>query len=519
MYGSRLLRRAPAFSIVAIASLAVGIGANTAIFEVIDAVRLRTLPVARPGELFEITPVSMEGARGTFSSWRPALSNPVWEQIRDHQDAFSGTMVYGGRTFNLATGGEARPARGLMVSGAFFDVLEVRPERGRLLSTADDRRGCTPQAVLSHTFWQREFGANPAVVGTTLNLDSHAVEIAGVAPASFFGLEVGRTFDVAVPICAEAVLTAARDRLDSGTDWWLIVMGRLKPGTTVGQANGHLTSLSPGIFHATLKPNYPAVSVQKYLHMTLHALPAATGVSHLREQYNSPLWLLLALAALMLLIAGANLANLMLVRASARAREIAIRLGLGASRGRVVRQLLTEAVMLSAAGAAGGFLLARVLSNALVAFADGDEHEVVLNLATDWRALAFVVGLAALTAVFVGLVPAFRATRVGVGTLMKSSGRGLTATREGAAFRRALVVAQVAVSVVLLFGAVLFTRTLRNLDAVDTGFARDGVVLTEVDFRRVAVAANQRIAYKQAIVERARAIPGVDARRLRRSCR
>ncbi|OFW11931.1 MAG: hypothetical protein A3H96_26070 [Acidobacteria bacterium RIFCSPLOWO2_02_FULL_67_36] len=509
-YAVRLLRRAPAFSFVAILSLALGIGANAAIFQVIDALRLRSLPVARPYELVEITPADMEGARGNFATWRQSVSNPIWEQIRDHQEAFSGTFAHGATSFNLATGGEERPAKGLFVSGGFFDTLEVRPEVGRLLSAADDRRGCEPRAVLSHAFWQREFGGNRSAIGGTVTLNARPVEIVGVAPPSFFGLEVGRSFDVAVPICADQALSGRPERLDSGTDWWLIVMGRLKPGVTIDQASAHLNALSSGIFQTTLKPNYPPVSVSRYLGMKLHALPAATGVSYLREVYESPLWLLLALAALVLLIACANLANLMLARASARAHEIAIRLGLGASRGRVVRQLLTESVVLSTIGALGGFLLARVLGDALVAFVDGDAHEIVLSLPLDWRMVAFTVGLAAVTCLLFGLTPALRATRLGPGAMMKNAGRGLTATRQGSALRRGLVVAQVAVSVVMLFGALLFTRTLRNLSSVDTGFARN-VVITVVDYRRVAIAPEQRTAYRQAIVDRLRAVPGIEA--------
>ena len=510
-YAVRLLGRTPAFSIVAILSLAVGIGANAAIFQVINAVRLRALPVARPHELVEITPVTMDGARGYFSSWRQSVSNPIWEEIRDRQEAFSGTLAYGESRFNLASGGEARPARGLLVSGSFFDLLEVRPERGRLLSAADDHRGCAARAVISHAFWQREFGGNPAAIGTMLNLDSHPAEIIGVTPASFFGLEVGRTFDVAIPICAEAALNAGGGRLDSGTDWWLIVMGRLKPGVTTEQASAHVRALSAGIFQATLKPNYPPVSVPKYLDMKLQALSATTGVSYLREVYEGPLWLLLGLAALVLLIACANLANLMLARASARERDIAIRLGLGASRGRVVRQLLTESVVFSAAGAMFGFVLARVFGDALVLFVDAGEDAIVLNLATDWRVLAFTAGLGALTCLLFGLVPAIRATRVGAATIMKSGGRSLTGARESSALRRGLVVAQVAISVVLLFGAILFARTLHNLGAVDPGFARSGVIVAHVDLRRIALPADGRIAYKQSIVERLRATPGVEA--------
>jgi putative ABC transport system permease protein len=508
-YAGRLLRRQPGFAAVAVLSLAIGIGANAAIFTMIDAVRLRTLPVARPEELAEITTVSLDGARGTFSHWRPSLTNPIWEQIRDRQNAFSGTLAFGSATFNLADGGEAQPAEGLWVSGGFFDVLGVAPAAGRLFTPADDRRGCAARAVISHRFWQRHFNLDRSVVGRTLRLDSRDVEILGVAAPGFSGLEVGRTFDVAVPICAEPALTGGPTRLDSGTDWWLIVMGRLAPGVTIDQASARLGGLSPGIFKETLAANYPAVSVPKYLAMTLRALPAATGISSLREQYESPLLLLFALAAVVLLVACANLANLLLARANARQREIAVRLGLGASRRRIVRQLMTESVVLAVLGAAVGLVLARVLGDALVALVDGNQNTIVIALGLNWRVLGFTIGLAAATCLLFGLAPAIRATRDGAGAAIPVSGRGVVGVRHAAGTGRVLVVVQVALSLALVVSALLFTRTLRNLATVDPGFARSGVLMTAVDFRRLQLPPAQRTAYKATVLERLRAIPGV----------
>ncbi len=508
-YAVRLLFRARAFSFVAILSLALGIGVNTAIFQVINAVRLRTLPVARASELVEITPVTMEGARGNFASWRESVTNPIWEQVRGHQQAFAGVLAVGANTYDLSRGGEAHRARTLLVSGSFFDVLGVSAAQGRVLTVNDDRRGCALRAVLSHSFWQRQFGADPSAVGRTLTLDGHAAEIIGVAAEGFFGLEVGRTFDVAVPICAEATLSAT-SRLDSGTDWWLVMMGRLKPGLTVEQASTHLASISPGIFRDTLSPRYPQVSVPKYLAMSLHGVPAPTGISYVRELYASSLWLLLGLAALLLLIAAANLANLMLARASAREREIAIRLGLGASRGRVVRQLVTESFFLATLGGIAGVWLARMFGEALVAFVDGDEHALVLSLSLDWRVAAFAVGLTALSCLVFGLAPAVTVTRLGGGALSSLTGRGVAGPRRGVRMRRVLTVAQVAISVVLLFGALLFTRTLRNLRDVPLGFDPSGVTMVAVDLQRVPLAREQRLHYKTALLDRLRAIPGVD---------
>jgi putative ABC transport system permease protein len=510
-YAGRVLRRSPVFSIVALVSLAVGIGATTALFSIVNAVRLRTLPVPRSSELVEITPVTLDGARGNFNSWRPSLTNPVWERVRDTQRAFRGTLAFGGATFNLATGGESRPANGLIVSGSYFDVLEIRPELGRLFTAADDRHGCPLRAVISDSFWERQFGRSAAAVGATLQLDSHPAEIVGVTPASFFGLEVGRRFDVAIPICADPILAGGAGRLDSGTDWWLIVMGRLKPGTTIAQASADLKALSPAIFRDTLKPNYPAGSVPTYLAMTLHALPASTGISYVREVYDDALGVLLALAAAVLLIACANIASLVLARARAREREIAIRLGLGASRGRVVRQLVTESAVLTAAGALAGFAAARTLSEALVAFVDGGEHEIVLDLAADWRVGLFTVALGALACVLFGLMPALRSTRPGVASLVRTSRRMTAGARESTALRRALVVMQMAVSLLLVVGALLFMGTLRNLLRVDTGFTRSGIVMAGMDLRQATVPADARTRFKQDILDRLRGTPGIEA--------
>src|SRR5438094_1072244 len=293
-YGARLLRLNPGFALVAILSLALGIGANTAIFQLIDAVRLRTLPVTAPHQLVDVTIADMNGARGNFLTWRSAVTNPIWERFRAEQQALAGVFAWGDGSFNLASGGEVRNARALWVSGDFFDVLGIQPALGRLFTPGDDRRGCgTPGAVVSYAFWQRELGGERSALGRTIALDAHPTEVIGVAPASFFGLEVGRAFDVAVPICADAAYQGADTRLDAGTTWWLSVGGRLKPGWTVERAAAHVRAISPALFRATLPANYPAVSVPKYLAFSLTAAPAATGASQLRGAYADPLFLLL----------------------------------------------------------------------------------------------------------------------------------------------------------------------------------------------------------------------------------
>ncbi len=325
-FGARVLIKNPGFTVIAVLSLALGIGANTAIFQLLDAVRMKALPVKAPQELAEIRIQDMHGARGNFSTNYNAVTFPIWEQIRDRQQGFSGIFAWATRDYNLAQGGEVLLAKTLWMSGDAFNVLGVQPILGRMFTAADDQRGCsTPGAVISHSFWQREYGGDPGVVGQRVVLADHQFDIIGVAPASFFGLEVGRTFDLALPICAEPIVSGSSKNLESGTNWWLMVTGRLKPGWSMTQANSSLQASSSSLFETTLPPNYPPVSVSDYLKFKLEAVSAESGYSNLRENYERPLWLLLAIAALVLLIACANLANLLLARASAREREIAVR--------------------------------------------------------------------------------------------------------------------------------------------------------------------------------------------------
>src|SRR6266487_5060578 len=265
-FALRQLRKNPGFTSVAVLTLALGIGANTAIFQLLDAIRLRALPARKPQELALVQIADMTGARGNFSSFYPAVTKPLWERIRDTQQAFSGMFAWSAGGFNLTTSGEPRSARGLWVSGDFFSVLGIQPILGRVFTTADDQRGNgLAGVVISFAFWQREFGGDISVIGRKLALDGHTVEVIGVTPASFFGLEIGRSFDVAVPMFSEATLYGTDNRLNAGTTWWLTLMGRLKPGWSFKQATTHLSSISPGIFEATLPANYPSANVTNYL--------------------------------------------------------------------------------------------------------------------------------------------------------------------------------------------------------------------------------------------------------------
>jgi predicted permease len=509
-YGVRTLRKSPGFTVVAVVSLMLGVGANTAIFQLIDAVRLRMLPVEKPAELMEIELKDASHLSGRFEGWHPSLTYPLWEKIRDEQEGFSGVLAYGGQTLNLAPSGEVRNARGVFVSGEYFEVLGVRPAVGRLLTPADDQRGANASvAVLSYAFWEREYGAAASAVGKTISLEGKPFEIVGVAPAGFFGLEPGRSFDVALPIAAEPLLLGEQTRLDKRNGWWLTVMGRLRPGWTEQRATEQLSSLSPGIFEATLPPKYDPESRDAYLGLQLKATPAGTGISELREDYERPLWLLLAIAGLVLVIACANLANLLLARASTQEREMAVRLALGASRGRIARQLLTESLVLATAGAALGLAAARFLSRALVSFLDRQGSPLVVDLGLDWRVFGFTAGLAVVTCVLFGVAPALRATRTTPGAALKTGGRGSTEGRERLTLRRGLVATQVALSLVLVAGALLFARTLANLLTVDTGFQQSGLAVLSVDMTRLDVPKEHRTEYKRTLVERIRAVPGV----------
>jgi len=510
-YGARMLRKNRGFTFVAVVTLALGVGANTALFQLIEAVRLRTLPVKKPQELAEVGFDHQGWYAGHLDGRYPVLTNPLWEQLRDRQEAFSGIFAWGTDTFNLAVGGEVRNAQGLWVSGDFFNVLGVTPALGRVFTTDDDRHGCSASAVISYSFWKREFGGNIDAVGRKLSLAGHAVEIIGVTPSNFYGIEVGRSFDVAVPLCAEPLIKGEGTNLERRNSWWLAAMGRLKPGWSLELATAHLNAISPALFEATLPTQYEGDLAKHYLEFRLKASPAGAGFSTLREEYEEPLWLLLGLAGIVLLIACANLANLMLARASARQHEIAVRLALGASRGRLVRQLLAESMLLASLGATLGVFLANDLSRLLVSFLDTQGNPVFVHLEADWRMIGFTAGLAMLTCVLFGLAPALKATRISPNVVLHAASRGLTASRERFGLRRILVVSQVALSLVLLMGALLFSRTLSKLSRLDAGFRQDGILITNVDLARLNLPKERRQPFKQQLVERIRAIPGVES--------
>jgi predicted permease len=504
-YGARQLKRSPGFTAVAVLSLALGIGANTAIFRLVDAVRLRTLPVEDPQDLVYINFAPNSSRSGWWSSRSATFTSAHWRQIQSQQQAFTGVLAWSATRFNLAQGGEVRYAEGLYVSSDFFRNLGVAAVLGRIFTAEDDTPTCSnPGAVISYAFWHREFGGEPAALGRTLNLDGRPFPVIGVTPESFFGVEVGNRYEVAIPLCADQLLAEDKTRIRAPlpTAWWLSMMGRLKPGWSLERANAHLQTLSPGIMRATLPPTYRPDGAKKYLENKLIATQGGTGVSGLRRQYERPLWLLLAITGLVLLIACANLANLLLARASLREREIAVRLAIGASRGRLVRQLLAESLLLAMLGAAFGAVLAQVLSRGLVAFLTTSNNRLFVGLGIDWRVLGFTAALALTTCLLFGLLPALRATHLAPASAMRAGARGATAGRERFGLRRALVSTQVALSLVLFVGALLFVRSLQKLLAVDPGFQSEGILAVSLDLRRPNYAQERRAVVYRDLLQR-----------------
>ncbi len=510
-YGFRILRKSPTFSLVAILTLALGTGANAAIFQLVNALRLRSLPVEKPHELVSIR-IDQHGKGRVGRGYSGGVfTEPLWQEIRSQQQALSSMLAWGVERWDLSTEGEVVWAEGLYVSGGFFDALGIQAHVGRVLIEADDQNGCSsPGVVLSHGFWQARYGGNPAAIGQRIMLDRLPFDVIGVAQPGFFGVQVGRTFDVALPLCAEPLLRgrlAATGRRDA---WWLDIMGRLKPDWTIERAQAHVAAISPSIFQATVSPSYNPEWAKNYASFTLIARPSGAGVDiPPLAATTAVLWVLLGATGLVLLLTCANLANLMLARSTARGPEIAVRLAIGASRRRLVCQMLSESAIVAGFGALGGLLLARWISQMLVMFFNSGNLPVriFLDLSPDWRVFAFISSVAVSVCVLFGLSPALTATRRDPATTMRPGGRS-TDGHEAVALRRGLVVVQVALSMVLVVGALLFGRTLRNLGAVNLGFSPD-IVAASVDLRRTAVQAEAMPQAFADIVARLHTVPGV----------
>jgi putative ABC transport system permease protein len=504
-HGARTLLRSPGFALTAILSLALGIGANSAIFQLLEAVQLRRLPVLRPTELAEIGLAGGRQGLGIAESPLPSMTSSLWEAVRDHQQGFSNVFAWGNFDSPAGSGRELRRSSGVWVSGAFFSTLGVAPYRGRLTAADDDRRGCAPGGVvLSYRYWQRLFGGRDTAIGQPLVVGEQTFRVIGVTPPAFSGLEVGRQFDVALPLCTARFWRTT----DQPNYFWLVVMGRLKPGWTTDRADEHLSVISPALMEQTLPAGLDTSSIAAWRRFRLTAVPGGHGVSLWRQQYQQSLRILLVITTLVLLIICANVANLMLARATPRAPEFAVRTALGASRGRLIRLALGEGVWLAAVGFAIGLGLAGLFSHALVLFLTTEDNGLFLDLALNWRVLAFASGVSVATCLACGLPPAFRSSGAAPADLIKSGGRGLS-RGDYSVFQRALVVGQIATSLVLVMGALLFVRSVRNLLTFDTGFRQDGLLFAFCDLSQWAQPPDQLLGVKAALVDRLSAIPGV----------
>jgi predicted permease len=463
-YAVRLLRRSPAFTIVALLSLALGIGANTAIFSLIDTVLVKTLPVQDPQQLFF---VDNSGGKSGGSSGPPY---PCFERLRDHNRFLSSIAAFNARQFKVSIDEAPERVRGQYASGSYFDLLGVRAIHGRVLTPADDAepgRGGPdgPVAVISDAFWTRRFARDPSVLGKTVQVETQWVTIVGVTPPGFFGLQVGSPVDITLP------MMLVEQGLQSKQSWWLSVIARVAPGATVEQARADLEALWDTYLTEVGMPRE-----RRGYFSGVVLVPAARGANQLRRAYSEPLLIVMGIVGVVLLIGCANVANLLLARATARQNEIAVRLAIGASRGRVIRQLLTEGVVLVSLGAAAGVLFAWWGASFLVAVLAGPAERVVLEPHFDLRVLGFTAGVSIGTALLFSLAPALRATDVGAAK-PGSVGRSTPQNRLGGA----LVVIQVTLSVLLLCGAALFVRTLNNLNGVDFGFDRAGILSMQVE--------------------------------------
>src|SRR5579864_5543085 len=501
-YALRTLKNSPGFAAVAILSLALGVGANVAIFSLVDAVILKYLPVERPEELMQLQygAPDWNGESSTFT-------NPVWEQVRDHQDVFAEMFAWSNKDkLDLTQGGTMHPANGVWVSGRFFSTLGVHAAVGRLISDSDDRRGCPAVAVLSYGFWQDHFGGAKSAIGSTLSIRSRPFEVIGIAPRGFFGMEVGLKFDLALPICATAIFEGKKPRLDDGNFLWLNVGCRINPKMSRAQLTSRLRILSPRVFI----PQSASPEERQYLSkIALTAIPVASGISSLRQQFSQPLQIMMIVVGLVLLIACANLGSLTLARAVARDKEFAVRQALGASHTRLIRQLLTECVLLSSGGALLGALLARWTAALLLRIISTAQNSIFLDLSIDTRILGFVLAVAGLTSLLFGLLPALHLTRVSLSSAMKGSQSGEAGRSLRFHPRKWIVGSQVALSLVLLVAAGLLLRSFVKLVTLDIGFDRNNVLLVQTDLRPAKIPVDRQAATYEEIESRLSALPGV----------
>jgi predicted permease len=511
IYALRTFRKAPVFTAVAVLSLALGIGANTAIFTLIDQLILRLLPVQNPEQIVLL------GGRGRHyggNNGRNALSYPMYQDLRDRNQVFSGMMCR--YRFSFAVGAENRTevVTGELVSGNYFPLLGTRPAAGRLFTAADDlRAGAHPYVVLSYTWWKTRFTGDPNIVGRTIRVNNFPLTVVGVAQAGFEGTEPGLPAFLFVPVTMAADVRPGFTDMYDRRQRWVNVYGRLKPGMTMARAQAGLQPLFHQIIEGEVKQagfrNATPYDKEQFLRMWMEAMPGSQGNTNLRRLYEKPLLVLMGVVGLVLLIACANLASLLTARATARQKEIAIRLAIGSSRGRMLRQLLTESVLLSFVGGVAGLGLGVLMVKGLLAFLPRITTGYAIASSPDWRMLAFTFGLALATGIAFGLVPALQSTRPNIAPTLKDQAGNIMGGGAQVTFRKVLVAAQVMLSLLLLIGAGLFARSLSNLHSVDPGFQTSHLVQFAVNPRNIGYDQPRAVAFYRRLDERLRRVPGV----------
>ncbi len=488
-YALRMLRKSPGFTAVAVLSLALGIGANTAIFSVMNAVMLRFLPVQEPARLVLFGKGEWAGITDGLPdhSWQ-LFSYPFYRDVQRKNQVFSGVaaMMSLGNDGRAIVEGNAspEPVSTRLVSGTYFSVLGVNPIAGRTFTDAEDQTpGAHPVAVMSYSWWQRRFGSDRSVVGKTLRMGSTVFTIIGITPPDFFGTAVGESPDLWIPLAMNGQVppawggeSAVRDPSFQG----LYILARLKPGAATAQASSQVNVIFQQHLRERVGSNPSAKELRDIHNARIELTPGGRGLSQLREQFSTSLQILMAAVGLVLLIACANIANLLMARSASRQREIAVRLSIGASRVRLIRQMLTESILMAVIGGAAGVVFAWWAGGFLVWMVSTGAEIIPLRVSPDARVLAFTTLLAVSTGILFGLLPALRATRVELSSSLKE-GRGSVSARSRNALSKTLIVSQVAFSALLLIGAGLFVRSLMNLRNVDPGFARDNVLVLRVD--------------------------------------
>src|SRR5947208_17092685 len=497
-----MLAKNPGFTAVAILTLALGIGANTTMFSLVNALLLRMLPVERPQELVLLSPVDERGNSLGFSY-------PLFEAIRDHNHTLAGIFALSGGPMNVSVDGQAElaPGGGQYVSGSYFSTLGVRAVAGRTFTAEDDEvPGQHPVAVISYNYWKRRFARDPSAVGKTIYLNGHPFTVIGVTPPRFFGISTDHSPDVTVPMMMYPQLNPDGPDLNNRGSWWLKVMARLKPGVSAPQATA---DANVALQQYLAEDDSAESRSQRTWGLRAELEPGAWGRS-LRSQPEARkgLGILMGLVGLVLLIACANIANLLLARGAARQKEIALRLSIGAGRWRLIRQLLTESLLLAVFGGVAGLLLALWGTEGLTKLV-GQSAGPALDLSPDVRVLGFTAAISLLTGLLFGLAPAFRVTRVELTTALKEGGRQWSTGPVRNRLRSALVVSQVALSLVLLVVAALFTRSLEKLLSVDLGFRPEHVLVLSVDPTLVGYQGARLDTLYKSLLERLDTIPGV----------